>query len=262
MNSGSLRVSPNRKGVILAQILEIVFYTHLLELSFSRLRDSYPVHMSIALNDIRFSWDDSEREHLCIEELLIGGGERWFVEGVSGSGKSTLLSVLSGVVLPQHGTVTILDQELSAMGAVQRDRFRADHMGYIFQQFNLIPFLSVIENVTLPLRFSGKRAARVGSASSEAARLMAVLGMEEYGHQRVMDLSVGQQQRVAAARALIGAPEIILADEPTSALDAGSSETFMNLLFDQCCEMGTTLVVVSHDHRLAEMFDHRYTIKT
>jgi len=218
--------------------------------------------MSIALHHIRFSWDASEKEHLCIDELLIGRGERWFVEGVSGSGKSTLLSVLSGMVIPQAGTVMMLDQELTSIGAVQRDRFRADHMGYIFQQFNLIPFLSVIENVTLPLRFSAKRAARVGDASSEATRLMAELGMEEYGHQRVMDLSVGQQQRVAAARALIGAPEIILADEPTSALDAVSSEAFMSLLFDQCREMGSTLVVVSHDHRLAEMFDHRYTIKT
>jgi putative ABC transport system ATP-binding protein len=218
--------------------------------------------MSIALNHIRFSWDASEKKHLCIDELRMGSGERWFVEGVSGSGKSTLLSVLSGVAIPQAGTVTMLDQELSSMGAVQRDRFRADHMGYIFQQFNLIPFLSVIENVTLPLRFSAKRAARVQDAASEAARLMAALGMEEHGHQRVMDLSVGQQQRVAAARALIGAPEIILADEPTSALDAVSSEAFMNLLFDQCREMGSTLVVVSHDHRLAEMFDHRYTIQT
>jgi putative ABC transport system ATP-binding protein len=218
--------------------------------------------MSIELNHIQFSWDASEKKHLSIDELLIGSGERWFVEGVSGSGKSTLLSVLSGVVMPQAGTVTMLDQELSSMGAVQRDRFRADHMGYIFQQFNLIPFLTVIENVTLPLRFSAKRAARVEDAASEASRLMAALGMEEYGHQRVLDLSVGQQQRVAAARALIGAPEIILADEPTSALDAGSSEAFMNLLFDQCREMGSTLVVVSHDHRLAEMFDHRYTIKT
>jgi putative ABC transport system ATP-binding protein len=146
------------------------------------------------------------------------------------------------------------------MGGSARDRFQADHMGVIFQMFNLVPYLSVVENVTLPCRFSRRRAARTtdgGGPQSEALRLLSRLGISDPLLQRpVTDLSVGQQQRVAAARALMGAPEVIIADEPTSSLDAGHRRSFIRLLFEECDKAKATLIFVSHDTSLAPLF-HR-----
>ena len=162
-------------------------------------------------------------------------------------------------MVPQEGTLTILDRRVDAMTGAKRDRFRADHIGYIFQMFNLVPYLSVIENVTLPLRFSKKRLQKAGghAATAEAIRLLNHLGMgsRELLHRSVTELSVGQQQRVAAARALIGAPELIIADEPTSALDADNREGFIDLLFQECARNRTTLIFVSHDKALGAHFD-------
>ena len=171
-----------------------------------------------------------------------------------------MLSILSGVALPQSGEIHLLGHHIEKMRAAQRDQFRADHIGYIFQMFNLIPFLSVLENVTLPLRFSQKRAERVEDAQAEAQRLLGHLGMADFMQRKVIDLSVGQQQRVAAARALIGSPEIILADEPTSALDKKNSEAFVELLFQECADAGSTLVFVSHDPDLAGHFDRSFLL--
>jgi putative ABC transport system ATP-binding protein len=216
---------------------------------------------AIHLHAVRFGWEENEAPHIVLDELRVFSGERLFVEGPSGSGKSTLLGLLAGVTVPQAGEVVIRGETLSALGPAQRDRFRADHIGYIFQMFNLIPYLTVAENVTLPLRFSKRRRARVGNPDEEAGRLLEQLGMSGYLHRPVSKLSVGQQQRVAAARALIGAPEIILADEPTSSLDAGHSERFINLLFKQCELANATLIFVSHNHRLATLFDRTYTLE-
>ncbi|UCD67333.1 MAG: ATP-binding cassette domain-containing protein, partial [Betaproteobacteria bacterium] len=161
----------------------------------------------------------------------------------------------------QNGTVRVLGQDLAAMGGVGRDRFRADHIGFIFQMFNLIPYLSVIENVVLPCGFSAQRAERAAKASggveAEALRLLGHLDMAtpDILDRRVTDLSVGQQQRVAAARALIGAPELVIADEPTSALDADRRLAFIELLFQECMRENATLVFVSHDAELAPLFD-------
>ena len=147
------------------------------------------------------------------------------------------------------------------MSGAARDRFRADHIGYIHQMFNLVPYLSVLENVTLPCRFSRRRISRAQrhspTASAEAQRLLAHLGLDSQRVLRkpVSELSVGQQQRVAAARALIGSPELIIADEPTSALDAANREAFIELLFNECDETGSTLLFVSHDASLGPMFD-------
>ena len=147
------------------------------------------------------------------------------------------------------------------MSSVHRDHFRSDHIGFIFQMFNLIPYLSVIENVTLPCRFSDKRKHKVlagaDSLEQEAIRLLEHLDMahDDLLHKPVNELSVGQQQRVAAARALIGSPELVIADEPTSSLDAERREAFIELLFRECESAGSTLVFVSHDNSLLAPFD-------
>jgi putative ABC transport system ATP-binding protein len=214
----------------------------------------------LALSAVRFSWPDAGAPALVIESLSLTRGERVFLRGPSGSGKSTLLNLIAGVVTPQRGAVNALGRELSVMNGAARDRFRADHIGYIFQMFNLIPYLSVIENVWLPCRFSERRRARVldsgTSVEAEAARLTAELDLDGDVLQRpVTKLSVGQQQRVAAARALIGAPELVLADEPTSALDTDRRTAFLDLLFRQCEREKTALIFASHDPSLAAHFD-------
>jgi putative ABC transport system ATP-binding protein len=215
----------------------------------------------IELHDLRFAWPRARRDTLAIERLHIAAGETVFVHGPSGCGKSTLLGLLAGVLVPTTGEVRLLGQSWSALGGAARDRLRADHVGYLFQQFNLLPYLSVLDNVRLPCRFSARRAQRAGDPTARAHELLAQVGLAEdhWGH-RADELSVGQQQRVAAARALIGTPELVIADEPTSALDAALRESFMALLLAQCRAAGSTLVFVSHDERLAAPFDRRLAL--
>ena len=216
--------------------------------------------LAIDVSGLCFSWNSRE-SLLEIDSLQIKRGERIFIEGPSGSGKSTLLSLIAGVVTPQKGTITINDQLVSALNGADRDRFRADHIGFIYQMFNLIPYLSVVENVTLPCRFSLRRreeaAARSSSFEAEAMRLLKSLGLDSASviNKPANELSVGQQQRVAAARALIGAPELIIADEPTSSLDTDYRKAFIRLLFQECDPKQTTLIFVSHDTTLANLFD-------
>jgi putative ABC transport system ATP-binding protein len=179
--------------------------------------------------------------------------------GPSGSGKSTFLSLLCGILAPGGGRIEILGTDLGALSGPARDAFRAEHFGIIFQMFNLLPYGTVIDNVVLPLAFARARRDRVtlGSTGETAARnLLERLGLEpELGGRAAATLSVGQQQRVAAARALIGAPEIIVADEPTSALDRDRQAAFLDVLFTQVKEVGGTLIMVSHDQGLAPRFD-------
>ena len=212
---------------------------------------------AIDLADVRFSWP-SGRCVLAIPRLTIQPGERVFLHGRSGSGKSTLLGIVGGIFRPQAGSVRILGTALQRLSSGARDRFRGEQMGFIFQMFNLIPYLSVLENVLLPLRFSAARARRLhADVGSEAHRLLAALGLSEAEilQRQVTELSVGQQQRVAAARALIGRPPILVADEPTSSLDAEVQADFLGLLMTECAAHGTTLLFVSHDSRLAPQFD-------
>ena len=215
----------------------------------------------IGIDDLSFNWSAGLDPLLEIEQLEIQAGEKLFIEGPSGSGKSTLLNLLAGVLVPQRGEVRILGKKMTTTGSADRDRFRADHIGVIFQMFNLIPYLSVTENVTLPCRFSKKKYNKITERGEEPAgeahRLLRALSLAdpELIRRPVTDLSVGQQQRVAAARALIGAPDIVIADEPTSSLDAGHREAFIKLLFQECEQAGTTLVFVSHDGSLSRFFD-------
>jgi putative ABC transport system ATP-binding protein len=210
---------------------------------------------AIHLRNLRFSWG-VDSPLLNIADFQVRRGERLFLQGPSGSGKSTLLGLLGGVLVPQQGQVEMLGTDLATLGGAERDRFRADHIGIIFQQFNLLPFLDAIENVTLACRFSPRRTQRIADSNAEARRLLQALEVDpqQMRQQSVHSLSVGQQQRVAAARALIGAPEILIADEPTSALDADSRTAFLALLFAECDRVDTTVLFVSHDANLAPLF--------
>lgn len=212
---------------------------------------------ALEVQDLRFRWPRGE---VCLDvpAFALASGEAVFLHGPSGSGKSTLLSVLAGVVAPPVGEVRLLGRAWDGFSSAGRDQYRADHVGYIFQQFNLLPYLSVLRNVLLPCRLSARRARRAAGAGGEtevAIQLLESLGIGKDLWQRpAAQLSVGQQQRVAAARALIGQPELVVADEPTSALDAERRDAFMHLLLAACGRAGSTLLFVSHDERLATHF--------
>ncbi len=215
---------------------------------------------ALSLNGVRFRWPRAREDVLAIDSLHVQRGERVLLRGDSGCGKSTLLSLAAGVLLAQAGRVSLLGRDWRGLSAGRRDRARADHIGYIFQQFNLLPYLSVLDNVLLPFGFSRVRAQRSGDsrerARNEAQALLMALQLEPSLWQRpAAELSVGQQQRVAAARALIGRPELVIADEPTSALDETRRDAFMALLVRVCDEAGSALLFVSHDARLALHFE-------
>ncbi|MBI3188829.1 MAG: ABC transporter ATP-binding protein [Gammaproteobacteria bacterium] len=216
--------------------------------------------MAIDLRNVQFRWRPKMPLVLELPQLEVRRGERLFIKGASGSGKSTLLSLIGGVMLPQAGELRVLGQQLDRLSAGERDAFRARHIGFIFQMFNLLPYLSVIDNVLLPCHFSANRRESVRSKGAtlhdEAVRLLEHLDLSASLMQRpVTELSVGQQQRVAAARALIGNPELVIADEPTSALDADRRAGFLKLLLNECAAQQATLVFVSHDAALEKMFD-------
>jgi putative ABC transport system ATP-binding protein len=221
----------------------------------------------IELRDVRYAWPGAATDCLAIDTLSVAAGRTLFLHGPSGGGKSTLLGLLAGVLLPSRGSVSLLGTCWSDLSGARRDAFRADHVGYIFQQFNLLPYLSVLDNVLLPCRFSALRRERAthdaGTPAASAQQLLQRVGLAPALWARpAAQLSVGQQQRVAAARALIGRPEVLIADEPTSALDADRREGFMALLLEACRAAGSTLVFVSHDERLAARFDERLSLAT
>jgi putative ABC transport system ATP-binding protein len=199
---------------------------------------------------------------LKIKELKVEKGEKVFLHGPSGSGKTTLLGILAGVLKATEGNVNILGRDLSRMSGPARDALRGAHIGYIFQMFNLIPYLNVLENIMLPCLVSKERKRRIAPRplDQEAKAVAERLGIDAIMHERVTDLSVGQQQRVAAARALLGSPELIIADEPTSSLDEDHRENFLDLLFNRCREIGSTLLFVSHDRRMMALFDRAVSL--
>jgi putative ABC transport system ATP-binding protein len=214
----------------------------------------------IQIENLAFRYPGARSVCLDIPELHADAGDRIFIYGPSGSGKSTLLGLLGGVLTPERGSIALLGHELTAMSPSARDRLRADHIGFVFQQFNLLPYLSVTDNVLLSCRFSARRHERALASGNtlhdEAARLLDHLDIApDLRHRPVTQLSVGQQQRVAAARALIGRPEIVIADEPTSALDAERQVAFLGLLTRECIAANATLLFVSHDRRLASGFN-------
>lgn len=211
---------------------------------------------TLDLTDVRYQWPGRSAFGLDIANFTVSQSERVLLLGASGSGKSTLLSLICGTIVADRGSVRVGGKDIASLSSGQRDRFRAEHIGLIFQQFNLLPFASVLDNVLLPLHFAPARRARVTSPRQAARDLCLTLGLPKDAiAAQAGTLSVGQQQRVAAARALIGAPPLIVADEPTSALDAATQAIFLDLLFEQVCASGGTLLMVSHDARLSPQFD-------
>ncbi len=221
---------------------------------------------AVSVDKLRFGYTPGEMI-LSIDDLSIEPTRRVFLYGPSGCGKSTLLSMIGGVLVPDEGSVSVMGKDLSAMKGSERDRIRADHLGIIFQQFNLVPYLSVVENVCLPCRYSQRRLERAqkddGTVEASASRLLSALGIDDrLRARRSTELSVGQQQRVAAARALIGRPELIIADEPTSSLDADRRRDFVSLLLSECESAKSTVIFVSHDRSLASHFDEAIDLQT
>lgn len=215
---------------------------------------------AVEVRDLRLRWPGAGADCLAIDRFELGAGERVFLQGPSGSGKSTLLALIGGVLAPTAGCISVAGQALGTLSSSARDRFRADHIGFIFQLFNLLPYLSARDNILLPCRFSVARRERLQRAGrtpdEEVLRLAEHLDLPpELLARRASELSVGQQQRVAAARALIGGPGLVVADEPTSALDADRQSAFLDLLQGECAASGAALLFVSHDPRLAARFD-------
>lgn len=222
----------------------------------------------IDMHDVRFAWPGAARDCVVIERLQVDAGETVFLHGPSGEGKSTLLGLLAGVLVPRQGRVSLLGKDWMRLTPARRDALRADHVGYIFQQFNLLPYLSVLDNVLLPTRFSALRRQRTAAAGrargpvETAQQLLAEVGLAPpLWHRPASRLSIGQQQRVAAARALIGRPELVIADEPTSALDAERRDGFVELLLRECRAAGSALVFVSHDRSLAPRFSRTVSLR-
>ncbi len=212
--------------------------------------------MIINLKDARFRWPGRASFAITVPEFFVRRGETVLLLGESGSGKSTLLSMICGTILADSGTVAVDGTELKSLSGWSGDRFRAEQIGVVFQQFNLLPFGSVADNIMLPLRFAPERRNRCPEPRRRAAELCQLLGLPDgVATTKAANLSVGQQQRVAVARALIGGPPILIADEPTSSLDELAQSNFLDLMFEQVTAEGATLLMVSHDPRLAKRFD-------
>lgn len=212
---------------------------------------------AVAVSGLRFGYG-AGADVVHVPEWRVEKGERVFLHGASGSGKTTLLGLLAGVLEPRAGEVRIGGTDLARLSSGARDRYRGARLGYIFQLFNLVPYLTARENILLPVRLHAERRKRVTASAEELA---SHLGIAELLDKKPGELSVGQQQRVAAARALIGAPELVIADEPTSSLDQDHRESFLRLLFDEVKAAGSTLVFVSHDRSLAPLFDRAVSMQ-
>jgi len=214
--------------------------------------------MTLQIDDLQFGYAGSGGFHLRVPSLTLEAGTSCLLLGPSGSGKSTFLSLLAGVLSAEHGRIALAGQDMSQLSGARMDRFRGTHIGFIYQTLNLIPWLSVRENIALGLAFAPQRRARLkASLGDTIADFMTRLDLDAgaLGEQPAGLLSLGQQQRVAAARALVGAPDLVLADEPSSALDDANTEKFFDLLMAGLDRQRQVLLVVSHDARLAARFD-------
>lgn len=189
-------------------------------------------------------------------DFQLTAGQSVAIVGASGSGKSTLLSIMAGLDTPTRGTVQLLGQDMFTLGEDARAALRAQHMGFVFQSFQLLSNLTALENVMLPLELQGRPDAR--AAATEMLRRVGLADRLSH-HPRV--LSGGEQQRVALARAFVVRPAVLLADEPTGSLDFATGETVMALMFELNREVGTTLVLVTHDREIASRCDRQLRIE-
>ena len=210
----------------------------------------------VKIESLRFQWSKNNNFKIFVPKLEVGRGKKVLFLGESGSGKTTLLSLICGFLEPLSGSISINDKIISDLTSTNKDAYRSDNIGIIFQQFNLLPYANVIDNIILPLYFSKQRSKKVDNKINAAMDLCDQLRLpESILNQKASNLSVGQQQRVAVARALIGSPSIIVADEPTSSLDTEAQELFLDLMFDQISKNSSTLLMVSHDKSLTNYFD-------
>ena len=209
---------------------------------------------SVELVDVHKSYEEGERTHAVLTgaSVTIGAGERVAILGPSGSGKSTLLNLLSGIDLPDAGSVRIGGRELTSMSERDRTLFRREHIGFVFQFFNLVPTLTVLENLLLPLELKG---VVDGEGVGRATRLLEAVELADRAEAFPDRLSGGEQQRIAIARALVHEPELLLADEPTGNLDEDTGDRVVERLDELVAARGTTLVVVTHSRDLAARMD-------
>lgn len=211
---------------------------------------------TIRLDSVRFYWSKNKDFKIFIPELKISQGEKVLLLGESGSGKTTLLSLISGFLSPISGDIYLNEKNINSLSARNRDQYRSDNIGIIFQQFNLLPYANVIDNIILPLYFSKVRASKIINQKETALNLCKSLRLPDtVTSMQASNLSVGQQQRVAVARALIGNPSLVIADEPTSSLDSDAQNIFLDLMFAQIEKNNSSLLMVSHDISLSSYFD-------
>ena len=210
----------------------------------------------IKIDTVKFYWSKKSNFKIFVPNLEIKKGEKVLLLGESGSGKTTILSLICGFLNPLSGNIFIKGKTINQLSSKTKDEYRADNIGIIFQQFNLLPYANVVDNVLLPLYFSKVRSNNVPDKREKVIELFKQLRLpDDITQFRASSLSMGQQQRVAVARALIGNPSLIIADEPTSSLDADAQKIFLDLMFQQISENNSTLLMVSHDRSLSDQFD-------
>ncbi len=214
----------------------------------------------IELDRVAKRYREGERERTVLEDcsVRIDAGERLALIGRSGSGKSTLLNIISGIDRPDAGQVRVAGSDLAALDETARTLFRRRHIGFVFQFFNLLPTLTVAENLLLPLELTG---ALDAARRQDALHLLARVGLGDRAHSFPEQLSGGEQQRVAIARALVHRPALVLADEPTGALDWETGEQVLDLLFELSREHGMTLLLVTHSSEVAARADRVLTLR-
>lgn len=208
----------------------------------------------IKIKDLEYKVLNNSNFSLKIRNFKLNKSESLLIYGDSGAGKSTFLNLISGALNFNKGEINILGTAVSKISSSQKDIIRGDHFGIVFQTFNLLPYLTVKNNILLGKAYSKKKELKSNNEDVKALMDKLALNYEELIDRKAYELSIGQQQRVAVARALIGKPEIILADEPTSALDSNSQKEFINLLFKSLDDNEQGLIMVSHDNKLSKKF--------
>ena len=233
-----------------------------MSLQLTRMEKSNLNEKTIQINSVKFYWSNKSKFKLHIPELSVDKGEKVLLLGESGSGKTTLLSLICGFLTPLSGKILLNEKLINDLSATKRDQYRSDNIGIIFQQFNLLPYANVIDNILLPLYFSKLRSANISNQRETAISICQSLRLpEDVVNMKASELSVGQQQRVAVARALIGNPPLVIADEPTSSLDTDAQTIFLDLMFSQVASSNSTLLMVSHDKSLSSNFDRVIDMK-
>ncbi|MDB3955926.1 ATP-binding cassette domain-containing protein [Alphaproteobacteria bacterium] len=208
----------------------------------------------ISVENLNYSLGNNTKFSLKINKFILKKSDSFLIYGDSGAGKSTFLNLLSGTLRPQEGAINILGKNIVDSSSAVKDKIRGDHFGIVFQTFNLLPYITVKNNILLGKAYSNRK--QLLSSNDEVKILMDKLSLnyKDLVDRKAYELSIGQQQRVAVARALIGKPEIIIADEPTSALDQDNQKEFINLLFKSLDENEQGLIMVSHDKKLSNKF--------